>query len=158
LRANLEVPGWSTFIRPLGDRLLTLGVDDARGWRVSVQLFDVSNPARPLLIDREPLGEDSSWSEANQDEKAFGIFPEAGLLLVPVSEWKNDGGAHGVQLLDFGRDTLAKRGLLASDEVVPRRATLRGERVLAVSGRELVTADVATGRPGFGDPRTGVSG
>ncbi|MBL9139970.1 MAG: beta-propeller domain-containing protein [Verrucomicrobiales bacterium] len=142
IASELEIPGWSTFLRPLGDRLLTLGVDDARGSRVAVQLFDVSNPARPTLLSKVPLGENASWSEANQDEKAFGIALEAGLLLVPVSEWSGTGGGQGVQLIDLGRDTLTKRGLLKSADLVPRRATLHKERVLTVTGRHLVSADV----------------
>lgn len=139
---ELEIPGWSTYLRPMGDRLLTLGVDDARGWRVAVQLFDVSDPSRPALLAKIPLGEDSSWSEANQDEKAFGVFPEAGLLLVPVSEWTANEVRQGVQLIDFGRDHLTRRGVLSSSTVVPRRATFRDERVLSLSGRELITAEV----------------
>lgn len=142
ISGELEIPGWSTYIRPMGDRLLALGVDDARGWRVAVQLFDVGDPSKPALLAKVPIGEDSSWSEANHDEKALGVFPEAGLLLVPVSEWSGTSAGQGVQLIDLGRDTLAKRGRLDSNLVVPRRATLQKDRVLTISGRELVAADV----------------
>ncbi len=140
---HLEIPGFSTYIRPLGDRLLTMGVDSTQGWRVAVQLFDVSDPARPALLSKVPLGEDSSWSEANNDEKAFGVIPEAGLLLVPVSTWGGSTLTNGVQLIDLGHDNLTRRGLLKSDDVVPRRATYHQDRVLAISGRQLVTADVS---------------
>ncbi len=140
---ELEIPGWSTYIRPMGDRLLTMGIDNTNGWRVAVQLFDVANPAKPALLSKVPLGENSSWSEANQDEKAFGVFPEAGLLLVPLSSWSSTGGgAQGVQLIDFDRNGLKQRGFLESTTLVPRRATTRTDRVLAISGRELITANV----------------
>lgn len=139
---EVEIPGWSTYLRPMGDRLLTLGVDDATGSRVAVQLFDVSDPAQPSLLAKVPLGDDASWSEANSDEKAFGVFPEAGLLLVPVSEWKRTGGEHGVQLLDFGPETITRRGFLKSDSVVPRRATLHRDQLVTLSGRSLVSADL----------------
>jgi hypothetical protein len=142
IAGELEIPGWSTYIRPMGARLLTLGVDDARGSRVAVQLFDVGDPASPKLLAKVPLGEHSSWSEANYDEKAFGVFPDAGLLLVPLTEWSEATTRQGVQLIDFGENTLAKRGFLASEDLVPRRATLHGDRVLAVSGRKLVTASI----------------
>ncbi|MCC7375956.1 MAG: beta-propeller domain-containing protein [Verrucomicrobiales bacterium] len=139
---ELEIPGWSTYLRPMGDRLLTMGVDDARGSRVAVQLFDVTDAARPKLLSKIPLGENASWSEANQDEKAFGVALDAGLLMVPVSEWSGTGGGQGVQLIDLGRDQLTKRGWLKSEDLVPRRATLHHDRLLAVTGRHLVSADV----------------
>jgi uncharacterized secreted protein with C-terminal beta-propeller domain len=60
------VPGWSTYIQPLGDRLLSIGIDNVEGWRVSVSLFDVADPAKPGLLSRVPIGTNHSWSEANQ--------------------------------------------------------------------------------------------
>ncbi len=140
---HLEIPGWSTYLRPLGgDRLLTLGIDNTQGWRVAVQLFDVSDPAKPSLLAKVPLGENASWSEATSDEKAFGVDEAAGLLLLPVSNWSGSTSSTGVQLIDLGRDSLTLRGLLASADVVPRRAAVFKDRVIAVSGRRLVTADV----------------
>lgn len=142
---HLEIPGWSTYLRPLGgDRLLTLGIDNTKGWRVAVQLFDVADPAKPALLAKVPLGEDSSWSEATSDEKAFGVDEAAGLLMLPVTDWSGGTGTSstGVQLIDLGRDTLTKRGLLASGDVTPRRAAVFKERMLAVSARRFVTADI----------------
>ncbi len=142
IAGQLEIPGWSTYIRPMGDRLLTLGVDDSRGSRVAVQLFDVADPAHPALLAKAPLGNDYSWSEASQDEKAFGVFPDARLLLVPLSDWNGDGSRTGVQLIDFGRDTLTERGFLSEPDLVPRRAVFHNDRVIAISGRRLTVADV----------------
>lgn len=142
ITGELKIPGWSTYMRPMGDRLLTVGIDDVEGWRVAVQLFDVADPAQPTLLAKVPLGENYSWSEANQDEKAFGVFPEAGLLLVPFTTWGEGGSTQAVQLVDMGRDTLRARGQLARD-VVPRRAAVHREGVLALSGRELVAADIS---------------
>lgn len=140
---EVEVPGWSTYLRPMGDRLMTLGVDDARGSRVAVQWFDVSNAQQPFLLAKVPLGEDSSWSEANHDEKALGVFDDAGLILVPVSEWRNDRSVQGVHLVDFTRERLTRRGFLPSDGVTPRRTTLHRDRLVAISGRSLVSADIS---------------
>jgi hypothetical protein len=142
ITGELKIPGWSTYMRPMGDRLLTVGIDDVEGWRVAVQLFDVSDPADPRLLSKVPLGENHSWSEANQDEKAFGVFPDAGLLLVPFTTWGEGKSTQAVQLVDMGRDTLRARGQLARD-VVPRRAAVHREGVLALSGRELVAADIS---------------
>ncbi|MEW6161138.1 MAG: beta-propeller domain-containing protein [Verrucomicrobiota bacterium] len=140
VRGELEIPGWSTYIQPMGDRLLTIGIDNVNGWRVAVSLFNVSNPAAPALLSKVPLGDNHSWSEATHDEKAFGVLPDLGMLLVPVSAYSTN-YQQGVQILDFTRDTLTKRGFI-TQQMVPRRATALQNRVLSISSRELMTVDV----------------
>ena len=139
---ELEVPGWSTYIHPLGDRLVTVGIDNVNSWRVAVSLFDVKDPARPGLLAKVPLGENHSWSEANQDEKAFTVLPEAGLILVPYEGWSEGGQVSRVQLIDLTADTLKARGVI-EHSMQPRRATARGDRVFSVSGREFLSVDAA---------------
>jgi hypothetical protein len=140
LLGELQVPGWSTFIQPLGDRLVTIGIDNANAWRVAISLFDVHDPARPALLARVPLGDQGSYSEATWDEKAFAVLPEAGLILVPYQGWSTNGYASRVQLIDLQRDALAARGVI-DHGLQPRRATVHGPRVLSLSGRELLAVD-----------------
>lgn len=137
---EVEVPGWSTYIHPLGGRLVTIGIDNTNGWRVAVSLFDVQDPAKPRLLSRVPVGENHSWSEANTDEKAFGILPEAGLLLVPYQGYTTNGYASRTQLIDLGSTNLTARGTI-EHTLVPRRATMHRDRVLSLSGRELLALD-----------------
>ena len=137
---EVEVPGWSTYIHPLGDRLVTIGIDNVSGWRVAVSLFDVQDPGKPKLLSRVPVGENHSWSEANTDEKAFGILPEAGLLLVPFQGYTTNGYASRTQLIDLGVTNLTARGTI-EHTLVPRRATVHRDRVLSLSGRELLAMD-----------------
>ncbi len=141
ITGELHVPGWSTYIQPYGDRLVAIGIDDTNGWRVAVSLFDVRDPAAPALLSKIPLGENSSWSEANSDEKAFGFLPDAGLILVPYSTYSTT-SERGVQLIDFSPDGLVKRGVISHD-LEARRSTLHRDRVLSISGRELLTVDAA---------------
>ncbi|MHC1768602.1 MAG: beta-propeller domain-containing protein [Verrucomicrobiia bacterium] len=141
ITGELHVPGWSTYIQPYGDRLVTIGIDDTNGWRVAVSLFDVQDPAAPTLLSKVPLGENSSWSEANSDEKAFGFLPDAGLILVPYSTYSTT-SERGVQLIDFSPDALVKRGVI-SHNLEARRSTLHRDRILSISGRELLTVDAA---------------
>lgn len=137
---ELEVPGWSTYIEPLGDRLLTVGIDNTNGWRVAVSLFDVRNPAKPSLLDKVFIGENSSWSEANSDEKAFNVLAEDGLILLPFQGYSTNGYAQKTQLIDLGESTLTARGTI-DHTLQPRRATLHNGHVLSLSGRELVSVD-----------------
>jgi uncharacterized secreted protein with C-terminal beta-propeller domain len=54
LLGELEVPGFSNYIEPLGDRLVAIG---RVGGQTAVSLFDVSNPAQPLQFSQIPLGD-----------------------------------------------------------------------------------------------------
>ncbi len=138
---HLDVPGWSTFIYPMGSRLLTVGHDNTEGWRTSVQLFDVANPAKPGLLSKILIGDSYSGSEANWDEKAFGVLPDEKLVLVPFyGNTKEKGWINGVQLIDLEPDTLAKRGVI-EQSFGARRATMHRSRILSVSARELLSVN-----------------
>jgi len=137
IAGSVKVPGWSTFIEPLGDRLVTLGVESNR---VAVSLFDVQDAAHPSLLSRVLLGENYSWSDANWDEKAFTVLPDAGLILVPYTGYTTNGYAERVQLIDLNPDSLAARGIIERPFAF-RRSTLYTDRILAISGRELVSVD-----------------
>ncbi|MBU6399191.1 MAG: beta-propeller domain-containing protein [Verrucomicrobia bacterium] len=143
---EVEVPGWSTYIDPLGDKLVTIGVQVSNTWQVAVSLFDVSNPAQPTLVSQLPIGNGSSWSEANYDEKAFGVFPDAGLILVPYQGWYTNGYASAVQLIDLNThlastNALVLRGVI-QHQFTPRRAAPFGvNHIVSVSGQELLSVD-----------------
>lgn len=142
IAGQVEVPGWSTYIEPVGDLLFTIGFD---GGKVAASLFDVADAANPTLLKRIKLDGNWGYSEATYDEKALKVLPDDGLVLVPYSSYAGDGTtSHYVQLLDLdvvGRD-LRLRGKIAHD-FEPRRATVIGASLASVSQRQLVTADIS---------------
>jgi hypothetical protein len=90
---ELKVPGFSTFLVPMGaDHLLAVGqyIPEDRWsdpWGVQLSVFDVSNFASPrqaqnLVIAGENEG---SYSEALYDPKAFTYFAQRNLVALPVS-------------------------------------------------------------------------
>ncbi len=139
---ELEIPGFSTYLEPMGDRMLAVGVEDRR---VTAMLFDVGDPSQPTEIRRVHLGpedEGFTWSEANYDEKAVTILRDAGLMLAPFQTWTQGGHESHMQLLSFGRDSLEKNGTIAHS-VAARRATALDEtHLVSVSARELFVIDV----------------
>lgn len=140
LLGELEVPGFSTYIEPLGDRLVAVGRIDSQ---TAVSLFDVSNPAAPAVLSQLPLGEGYSSSEANWDEKAFSVIPEHNLILVPYSGYDSGSGwATRVQLIDLGRNGLTKRGIVDKG-FAARRTAIVDDRILAISATNLVSIDFA---------------
>jgi len=136
---SVDVPGWSTYIEPWGDRLVSLGVETNR---VAVSLFDVADPAAPRLLSRVLLGENWSWSEANYTEKAFTVLPQAGLVLVPFNGDISNRYTAALQLIDLSRSALTARGQIQSTFQF-RRATAYTNRVLSISGWELLSVDAA---------------
>jgi hypothetical protein len=134
---RLEIPGFSTFIEPLEDRLVAVGIETNRS---TVSLFNVADPASPGLLSRIPLGSGWSWTEANSNEDAFSVLPDAGLILVPFSGNSASGYVQAVQLVDLNRDSLAARGVIERG-FLPRRSTLHNDRVIVISGLEFLSVD-----------------
>ncbi len=100
---ELEVPGVSTYIHPLGDdHLLTIGIAGGENnlgldWgNTQISLFDVSDFANPTLasaLQLAPVDRNSedwwswswSYSEATYEHKAFTYWAPAELLAIPLS-------------------------------------------------------------------------
>lgn len=141
ITGHLQVPGWSSFIEPMGDLLLAVGRE--RG-QVQVSLFDVSDRSNPTLASRVNLGDSGySWSEAEWNEKAVKILPDAGLILIPFNEWVGSNVDHSVRILDLNRDakTITAQGII-HHSFSPRRSTLLdGDLIASVSNRELILVD-----------------
>lgn len=141
-KGHLQVPGWSSYIQPLGDTLVSVGRD---GGKVQISLFDVSDESNPTLAKRVDVGAGWSWSEAEWNEKAVKIIPEDGLILIPVIEWSEGVRKNRVCLLDFDplQRTLSVRGTI-DHEFAPRRAALMDDQYIAsVSNRELLLVDAS---------------
>jgi len=143
----LEVPGWSTHIEPMGDRLIALGVDDTEGRRVCVSLFDVSDPARLSdpdfqgLVDRVSFGEDWTWSSAYSDVKAFTVLD--GLLIVPFSGWSSaSGGYDRLQFITYDENDLDARGTVDLEGSILRSLEYNG-MYYGVTTEQLATIEAS---------------
>ncbi|MCP3105170.1 beta-propeller domain-containing protein [Myxococcus sp. K15C18031901] len=90
---ELKIPGFSTYIHPLGTtHLLTLGEDrnEDGTWTnraLKLSLFDVSDLAHPKETFTHRLGSMSSYSEALYEHKAFNYFAEKKLLAIPFTDF-----------------------------------------------------------------------
>ena len=90
---ELKVPGFSTYIHPVGDtHLLTIGVHvpengDWRARALKLSLFDVTDPANPREAFTQLVGTAYGWSESLYEHKAFNYFPAKGLVAIPFADW-----------------------------------------------------------------------
>lgn len=91
VKGELKVPGYSEYIHPVDeDKLITIGRDVAetegrlvpKG--VQLSLFDISDFGKPVLLHKELIGGQSTYSEASYNHKAFNYWAEKNLLSIPV--------------------------------------------------------------------------
>ena len=144
LLGELKVPGFSTYLHPVGrDRLLGVGQDaDAQGRVTGTQLslFDLSDRSRPVQLDRMSLGQ--GYTQAGEDSRAFGFDAVRGTALLPLATYTQTGGtssALAVRVTDDG--TLAPAGRLEIALRAPVERVLHdADHVYAVTQEGVVAA------------------
>ena len=147
---ELHMPGWITHLEPRGDRLVGFGFADTN-WssKLAVSLFDVSDLDSPTLLQRVDFGQGGGQYAEDQDRvhKSVQVLDDKGLILVPFASygyWNNGTcGApqSGIQLIDYSHDQISLRGV-APQYGQPRRALFAGDRLLAMSDRNVTSFDV----------------
>jgi len=129
-----------SFIFPLGNQLATIG--PGTNAETTVSLFDVTDETQPSLLSQVGLGTNYSWSEAEYNYEAFTLLPAIGLIMIPYQSYGNTGASSsGIQLIDLDPTTLAPRGVIPQAQA--RRATFLHNRVVSVSGTDLLSADIS---------------
>ncbi len=162
---ELKIPGFSTYLHPLGDRHM-MGVGYAEGnWprRIKASLFDVSDPTQPREQSNLILGDVYSASEALWDPHAFSFLPRSantGTLAVPLWSFNYSAAVSqhsGLKILNVSADQgLSLVGELSVDDVlrspvagiesyatVIRRSILTDGYVFGIGPRILRSASLA---------------
>ncbi len=84
LSGELKIPGFSSYLHPLGDGLLLgvgfAGTESGLSGGTQLSLFDVSDPAAPTLLSTLAIGQST---EAAFDPHAFLYWPATGDIVVP---------------------------------------------------------------------------
>lgn len=133
---ELEIPGWSTYIEPMGDRLLAVGIENNR---VAVSLFDVQTPSAPTLLSRLLLGPENGYttSEGNFDPKAIEYFAAERIVMVPFQNYSNGQSSYAMQTIHIG-DAELTLGTTLQHEGAARRGAVLGDHLISISGQELI--------------------
>jgi len=141
---QLEIPGWSTHLEIRGTKILAVGIDDQDGWKTKVSMFDVADPEKPTEMSMIAIGSNYSYSEANSDWKAFKIFDDLGLILLPVNEYEQDTWRYmyRLYLIDFDLEKgLTKRGYVDSDSQVMRGVAIGDDLIVSIGDRHVQMID-----------------
>ena len=148
---ELKVPGFSTYLHPIGNgMLLGLGQDaDENGQVTGMQLsvFDISDLRDPTLIDRLQIG--YGWSPALDDSRAFGYDPDSRIGVFAFSGYDPAGGAIEAPSaigISVGADgELREVGRMQGDPTnPPSRVLLDGDRVYSVGETAVVAGEADT--------------
>ena len=140
LLGELKVPGFSTYLHPVGaGRLLGVGQDADGSGRVTgfqLSLFDLSDLSAPVQLDRLSLG--AGWSPAGDDARAFSYDPARSLAARPFQAERGGSAALGVRVEG---DRLVEAGRLDVGPDHLQRVLLVEGSAHAVSVTGVVTAD-----------------
>lgn len=102
LLGELKIPGFSNYMHPLDDtHLLTIGRDNG----LALQIFDVSDPAHPKLAHKFDYQNNSGYSEAQQDHKAFTYFADQKTLAFPFYGYDGNGMTSTLELFKIDTAT-----------------------------------------------------
>jgi uncharacterized secreted protein with C-terminal beta-propeller domain len=160
IAGELEIPGFSTYLQPLGptqsELLLAVGRNTLPGGApdgIKVELFDVRDIAHPQSIASEVFGRVGSSTEALDDPHALAFLELAGTDAVPryrvgVPIHVHDGGwkysgLHLFEVTASAAPQLHFQGVLKTEHVgpavipsfsAPNRGILHGESVFAIQG------------------------
>ncbi|MCQ3802656.1 MAG: beta-propeller domain-containing protein [bacterium] len=121
---ELKIPGFSSYLHPVGeDLLLGVGQDASLEGRVEglqVSLFDVSDPTDPIRVAHlRPLEVDGlepeySWSPVENDHRAFLFFDDRAFIPYRAYWWDDNESSQdaGVAVVDVRSGDLALEDLL----------------------------------------------
>lgn len=130
VRGELKIPGFSSYLHPIGDGLVIgVGSDaDEQDGRVTgskVSLFDVSDLDDPREVATW-IGPDS-WNNVGWDTHAFLWWEAERLAVVPVNTWNSGQQWAGVVLLRIDGDSITEVGRIdhVDDAVEPGRTECR---------------------------------
>ena len=120
--SELHLPGMTNYIQEWGNYLVAIGSNG--GWLggVVLNLFDVSDPNNPLLVEQEEL-EGAYGSEAQFEHRAFAFFEDLGILAIPVD---TDTGSEMALYRISGDTGFTRLGAVNHDDLVPAGTTYEG--------------------------------
>jgi uncharacterized secreted protein with C-terminal beta-propeller domain len=155
---ELKIPGYSTYLHPIGDDLLLgIGYDaDESGTVTGMQAstFDISDRSAPRLVDRLPVSVPGAGQQAEvmtpaiDDSRAFTYDPDRRVLLLPLTvfDWNASdaptGYVSGIRVDDVGRLTATDALEVSTSGVgTPERVLLDGDWFHAIGRLGVATAD-----------------
>ncbi len=113
LAGELKIPGYSSYLHPISeDIILGIGQED---WQVKLSLFDVTDPANPVEIDKYTMAE--YWTDVSSTHHAFMLDDVHQIFFLPAGEsgYVFSYAGNQMTLVKAVTDIRAKRALYMDD-------------------------------------------
>jgi len=134
----IKTPGFSEYLHPLGGGLL-LGIGlEERSLKVSI--FNTSDPGD--IRELAYIKIEGATSPALWDHHAVTIYPEKGLLLIPIAITSTPGNAAGIAAISYGPQSLKLLKILEHPSAI--RSIYIEDTVYTVSHDRVNLYDAAT--------------
>ena len=151
----LKIPGYSSYLHPISDTLI-LGVGQdtkANEWGgvstdgVKVTLFDVSDYKNPEEVATYKVSAENSYTQVQEDHKAFLYIEKNNLIVLPVSEYFNTrGNETSFYILEITDDDIVKKEKLSHNQDYGNllRSLYIGDELYTISNNQIVTYNFNT--------------
>ena len=146
---ELKIPGFSSYLHPVGDgRLLGIGRDatlEGQDQGLLVSLFDVSDPTAPKQI--QTYTEREAYSAAGNDPKAFLWWAPESAAVVPIERYGAptaelpEGFSYGMTVLDVSDSGITERATITAGARYPSRSLVVQGRLWSLFDGGVVTSD-----------------
>jgi len=151
----LKIPGYSSYLHPISDTLiLGVGQDTKENqWGgtstdgVKVTLFDVSDYSDPKEVATYKVSAENSYTQVQEDHKAFLYIEKNNLIVLPVSEYFNTrGNETNFYVLEIKDDDIVKKEKLSHNQDYGNllRSLYIGDELYTISNNHIVTYNFNT--------------
>lgn len=151
LKGELKIPGFSSYLHPVGDNLVIgIGADgDENGTNGNsvIRLFDVSNPTAPKAVDSIIIKEQS----VNTDSRTFVSFGDGRYAVLTEKYTYSVSGTSSIAsalVFEVKSSALSKLGAYngsVDESMYDMRAVYIDNTLFVVGGRGVVSYDLASG-------------
>jgi hypothetical protein len=148
---ELKVPGYSSYLHPLGaDRLIGVGMQadgNGRTTGLQVSVFSVADPAAPARTAHLTI--DGTWTSLGSDAHGFLYWPATGTLVIPYAGYSaGSSGTGGALVLKVGDGSISRVGTISSGDSDRWNGALRslvvGGTLWTVTYEHLTASDLGT--------------
>ncbi|MDZ7676556.1 MAG: beta-propeller domain-containing protein [Acidimicrobiales bacterium] len=149
---ELKIPGFSSYLHPIGDdQLIGVGRDadlEGRDRGLLLSLFDASDPTNPKQLQTWTAPD--AWSTAGNDPQAFLWWePETAAILPlerhqPPTPNEPESNVSGIALFDVTDDGITERATVTADGRHPSRALVVQGRLWSLFDGGVVVSDFDT--------------
>ncbi|MDO8609952.1 MAG: beta-propeller domain-containing protein [bacterium] len=130
LKGELKIPGYSSYLHPLSDSIIAgFGMENNN---VKISLFDVSNAANPIEVDKYNLSE--YWSEISSNHHAFLADLRNNYFFLP--------GGKGGYIFSYANNKLALIKAVSDTQV--KRAAYINDNLYIVGDNGVSAFDIKT--------------